>query len=87
MTTSKTAPNNTTALRNWLWLVLAFASIVGSYAIFGRDVVEMKPQVKLNSEHRLQDAVTDKNVEDDIAEIKESIKNIQSLLESRMRNN
>jgi hypothetical protein len=41
-------------LRLIITILVLLAAIIGSYAVFGRDVSEMKPEVKLNTEHRLR---------------------------------
>ena len=48
----------------YLYIAAVIATLAGSYAIFGRDVSEMKPAVKLNTEHRISDEATDKAIND-----------------------
>ena len=43
------------SLKWFITLGILLAGIVASYAVLGRDVQEMKPEVKLNSKHRIQD--------------------------------
>ena len=53
-------------------LVVLAAGIIASYAVLGHDVAEMKPDVKDNTEHRIQDEV-------DTRYIKEKISNIETV--------
>ena len=48
---------------NLKWIVtigVLAAGAIASYAVLGRDVEEMKPEVKLNSKHRIQDEEREK---------------------------
>ena len=41
-------------LKFYIYIALLIAAIASSFAIFGRDVLEMKPEVDLNTEHRIR---------------------------------
>ncbi len=53
-------------------LVVMGAGVVASFAVWGRDVGEMRPEVHLNTEHRLTDNV-------DTVYIKAKIENIEKV--------
>ena len=46
-------------LKVYIALSLIAAGVIASYAVLGRDVTEMKPAVKLNTEHRISDEAQD----------------------------
>lgn len=56
-------------LKFYVYIAVLLTALAGSYAIFGRDVLEMKPEVKLNSEHRIEDEATDKLILEKLDEL------------------
>ncbi len=58
-------------LKFYIYIAILTAGIVASYAVLGRDVLEMKPEVKLNSTHRIEDEATDKLILDKLQQILE----------------
>lgn len=57
----------------WLiGLLILAAGVVGSYAVLGHIVTKMEPEVRKNTEHRIQDEV-------DTKYIKEKISNIETV--------
>ena len=61
-------------LKFYVYIGILIAGLVGSYAIFGRDVVEMKPEVKLNSEHRIRDMEQDKQIQGTLNDILKEVR-------------
>lgn len=54
------AKNGSSWLRSNLWaIIIVAAAAVAAYAVLTNDVKEMKPEVKLNSRHRIEDEATD----------------------------
>ncbi len=54
----------------YIYIILLIAGIAGSYAVFGRDVIEMKPKVEANTEYRHKDEIEKPYIKEAVAEIK-----------------
>jgi hypothetical protein len=57
---------------NTKWLIgllILAAGVVGSYAVLGHIVSQMEPDVRKNTEHRIQDEVDTKYIKEKISDI------------------
>lgn len=63
-------------LKFYIYIGLLVASLAASYAVFGRDVIEMKPKVETAMKHVIEDEIITPQIQEDIVEIKADVKEL-----------
>lgn len=61
-------------LKFYIYIGLLIASLAGTFAVFGNDVLWMKPQVTQNTEHRIQDEAADQLIQTTLTAILDEVK-------------